>query len=78
MRGPQAACLEHVCCMLLFLYFPVTCNPSRSVTLSNIGVPHYIGVRHRVTLPKARRRSLAERRRQRAPSSSKIASINAS
>ena len=31
--------------------FPVTCNPSRAVTLPNIGVPHYIGVPHRVTYP---------------------------
>jgi len=37
--------------MLLSLYFPVTCNPSRAVTLPNIGVPHYIGVPHRVTYP---------------------------
>jgi len=37
--------------MLMFLYFPVTCNPSRAVTLPNIGVPHYIGVPHRVTYP---------------------------
>ena len=32
-------------------YFPVTCNPSRAVTLPNIGVPHYIGVPHPVTSP---------------------------
>jgi len=31
------------------LHCPVTCNPSRAVTLPNIGVPHYIGVPHRVT-----------------------------
>ena len=30
------------CCMLLFLYLPVTCNPSRVVTLPSTGVPHYI------------------------------------
>ena len=35
----------------LSLYFPITCNPSRAVTLPNIGVPHYIGVPHRVTYP---------------------------
>jgi len=37
--------------MLLSLYFPVTCNPTRAVTLPNIGVPLYIGVPHRVTYP---------------------------
>ena len=37
--------------MFMSLYFPVTCNPSRAVTLPNIGVPHYIGVAHRVTYP---------------------------
>ena len=31
--------------------FPVTCNPTRAVTLPNIGVPLYIGVPHRVTYP---------------------------
>jgi hypothetical protein len=41
----------HVCFMLVLLYFPVACNPSRTVTLSNIGVPHYIRVPHRVTYP---------------------------
>ena len=30
-RGSQAACRELVCCMLLSLYFQVTCNPSRVV-----------------------------------------------
>ena len=30
LRGSQAACPEHVFCMLLSLYFPVTCNPSRA------------------------------------------------
>jgi len=30
---------------------PVTCNPSRAVTLPNIGVPLYIGVPHRVAYP---------------------------
>ena len=25
-RGYQAACLDNVCRMLLFLYFPVTCS----------------------------------------------------
>ena len=30
--------------MLLFLNFPFTCNPSRAVTVSYIGVPYYIGV----------------------------------
>ena len=38
--------------MLSSLYFPVTCDPSRVVTLPNIGVPHYIGVLHRVTRPR--------------------------
>jgi len=52
--GP-AACLEHVCCMLLFLYFPVTCQPSRAVALPNIGVPH------RVTYPYDSRRKWRER-----------------
>ena len=37
--------------MLLSLYFPVTCNPSRAVTLPNIGVPRYIGVLYRVSYP---------------------------
>ena len=37
--------------MLLPLYFPVTCNPSRAVTLPNIKVLHYIGVPHRVSYP---------------------------
>ena len=37
--------------MLLSLYFPVTRNPSRAVTLPNIGVPHYVGDPHRVTYP---------------------------
>ena len=35
--------------MLLSLYFPVTCNPSRAVTLPNVGVPHYIEVSHRTS-----------------------------
>ena len=35
----QHTCLEHVCCMLMFLFFPVMYNPSRAVTLPNIGVP---------------------------------------
>ena len=30
---------------------PVTCDPSRAVTLPYIGVFHYIGVPHRVTYP---------------------------
>ena len=48
--GRVQVCLsEHVCCMLLSLYFPVTCNPTRAVTLPNIGVPLYIGVPRRVT-----------------------------
>jgi hypothetical protein len=33
------------------LYFPVTCNPSRAVTLPSIGALLYIGVPHRVTYP---------------------------
>ena len=37
--------------MLLFLYLPVTCNPSRAITLPNIEVHHFIGVPHRVTYP---------------------------
>ena len=37
--------------MLLSLYLPVTYNPSRAVTLQNIGVPHSIGVPYRVTYP---------------------------
>ena len=37
--------------MLSFLYFPVTCNPSRAVTLPDIGVPQCIGVPHRYTYP---------------------------
>jgi len=45
--------------MLLSLYFPVACNPSRAVTLPNIGVPHYIGVPHRVTYPSWQVYSLA-------------------
>ena len=35
----QAACLEHVCCMLLSVYSPVTCNPSRAVTESPSKLP---------------------------------------
>jgi hypothetical protein len=34
MRGSQAACLEHVCCMLLSLYFPVTCYPTSELLTS--------------------------------------------
>jgi len=41
------ACVHHA----LSLYFPVTCNPTRAVTLPNIGVPLYIGVPRRVTYP---------------------------
>ena len=37
--------------MLLSLYFAVTCNPSRAVTLPNIGVPYYIGAPPRITYP---------------------------
>ena len=44
--GSQAAWLEHVCCMLLSLYFPVACKTSRAVPLPNFEVPHY-----RVTCP---------------------------
>jgi len=33
------------------LYFPVTCNPSKVVTLPNIGILQCIGVPHRVTCP---------------------------
>ena len=51
LRGSQAACLERVCVMLVSLYFPVTCNPSRAVTSPNNGVPQYIGVPHRVAYP---------------------------
>ena len=51
LRGSQAACLEHDCCMLLSLYFPVMCNPSRAVTLRNIGVSQYIGIPRLVTYP---------------------------
>jgi len=40
-----------VSCMPLFLYLPVTCNPSRAVTLPNIGISHYPGVPHRVAYP---------------------------
>ena len=40
-----------MCASCFVLYFPVTCNPSREVTLPNIGVPHYMGVPHRVTYP---------------------------
>ena len=40
LQGSQAAYLEHVCCMLLSLYCPVTCDPYRAVTLPNIGIPH--------------------------------------
>jgi len=32
-------------------YFPVTCNPTRGVPLSNIGVSLYIGVPRRITYP---------------------------
>jgi len=39
--------------MLSFLYFPVTCDTSKAVTLPNIGLPHYIGVPHRVTYPRS-------------------------
>ena len=42
--------------MLMSLYFPVTCNPSRAVTLQNIGVLQYIRVPHRVTFPYVRGR----------------------
>jgi hypothetical protein len=31
--------MEHVCCMLLFLHFPATCNPSSAVTLLNTEFP---------------------------------------
>ena len=31
------------------LYFPGTCKPYSAVTLPDIGIPHYIGVSHRVT-----------------------------
>ena len=37
--------------MLLALYFPVTCNPCRAVTLPKMGIAEYIGVPHRVTNP---------------------------
>ena len=37
--------------MLLFLYFPVTCNPTKAVTLPNIGDHLCIGVPRRVTYP---------------------------
>ena len=50
-RVYEVTCLEHVCYMLLSLDFPVTRNPSRAVTLPNIGLPQYIGVPHRVTYP---------------------------
>ena len=40
-----------MCAARFVLYFPVTCNPTRAVTLPNIGVPLYIGVPHRVTYP---------------------------
>ena len=36
---------------VMSLYFPVTCYPSRAVTLPNIGVPHYIKVPHRAAYP---------------------------
>ena len=35
--------------MLMFLCFPVTCNPCRAVKIPNMRVPHYIGVFHRFT-----------------------------
>ena len=41
LRGSQAACLEHVCCMLLSLYLPVRCNSSRAVTLLNINTSEF-------------------------------------
>ena len=37
--------------MLLSLHLLATRNPSRAVTLPNIGVPQYIGVPHRVAYP---------------------------
>ena len=43
--------MEHVCVVPLSQYFTVSCNPSRAVTLPNIGVPQYIGVPLRVTYP---------------------------
>ena len=51
-------------------YFPVTCNPSKAVMLSNVGVPHFIGVPHRVTfiLPHATFRSSGIERRGRTQS----------
>ena len=39
--GTQATCLEHVCCTRVSLYFPVTCNPSRAVTLPNIATSEF-------------------------------------
>jgi len=48
--------------MFLSLHFPATCSPSRSVTLTNIGVPQYIGVPHRVTYPKVLNPAAVERR----------------
>ena len=41
------ACVRHA----YVLYFPVTCNLSRAVTLPNIGVLHYIEVPHWVAYP---------------------------
>ena len=41
------ACVHHAS----ILYFAVTCNPTRAVTLPAIGVPLYIGVPHRVFYP---------------------------
>ena len=50
-EDPMPPCLELVCCMLLSLCFPDTCNPARAVTLPNIGIPHFLGVPLRVTYP---------------------------
>ena len=59
-RMPGACVL--LCCMLRFLYFPVTCNPPRAVTLPDIEVAHYIGVLHRLTYPYPPHRAFLERR----------------
>jgi len=49
-RGSQAACMAHVCCMLLLLLFCDTCifrsfsKPSRVVMILNTGVPRYTAI----------------------------------
>ena len=43
--------IYHKLTSYMSLYLPVTCNPSRAVTLPNIAVPRCIEVPHRVTYP---------------------------